>query len=93
MYQEDDLTFLRTLFANCTWHVAKTMPNIPHSYTRGREWGSWEHFRWAVYFIREHGIDERFYSRIYRYFYLDGYKHWTMDENPNDVILINRAAA
>ena len=79
-----------------TWHFAKTMPQIPHWYTRGREWSSLDEFAEAVDLINLEGIEERWGNRTYKYYHIDGYKYWTMEEPDvpsHKHILINRAKA
>lgn len=75
------------------FRVAKSMPNIPHSYTRRREWSDEKQFVDVVVFIREHGVPEKFFSKTFIYLYIDGFKYWTMGSPLDETILINRAAA
>ena len=82
---------LRNLLNECVWHVAKSMPNIPHSYTRKREWLNQDLFDQLVIYINTHGRKERFYKTVFTYYYLNDYKYWTMDKDLSKVILINRA--
>lgn len=78
------------------WHFAKTMPQIPHWYTRGREWASIDEFAEAVDLIDRMGVKEKWGKRAYRYYYIGDYKYWTMEAHgvpSHDHILINRAKA
>lgn len=76
---------------SASFRFAKTMPKIPHEYTRRREWSDEILFENVVKFIRENGRQERFWRSIYTYYYLDGWKYWTMGEPVAETILINRA--
>jgi len=83
------------LLAN-TWHFAKTMPQTPHWYTRGREWSSLDEFAEAVDLINLRGVTETWGNRQYKYYYIGEYKYWTMekpDVPSHKHILINRAKA
>ena len=73
------------------WHFAKTMPNIPHSYARRREWKNDATFFAVCRCIMEHGKPERFYSRVYNYLYSDTHKYWLVENEIEKNILINRA--
>ena len=83
----------RNLLSN-VWHFAKTMPQIPHWYTRSREWQSQYEFNEAVDLINRKGVDKKWGNTIYKYYYIDNYQYWTMEEKnlPSQYhILINRA--
>tara|TARA_Y100001938_G_scaffold110791_1_gene151474 strand:+ start:328 stop:597 length:270 start_codon:yes stop_codon:yes gene_type:complete len=73
------------------WHFAKSMPKIPHSYARRREWQDDDSFFAVCDCIMRHGKPERFYSRIYRYLYSDTHKYWLVENDIYQNILINRA--
>lgn len=47
----------------------------------------------VVTFIRRNGISESFWRRSYIYFYLNGYKYWTMGDAVEDTIILNRTKA
>jgi len=81
-----DLVLLTTKFTR-----AKTMPNIPHSWTARKEWEDQELFNSIVLHIREFGIKEQFYSKTYIYYYANGFKYWTMGRVVSETIIINRA--
>jgi len=77
-----------------TWHYAKSMPQIPHSYTRAKEWKSIDEFAEVIDLINKKGILEKWKGKSYRYYYLGEYKYWTMDSPKlpsHEHILINRA--
>ena len=76
---------------SASFRFAKSMPKIPHEYTRRKEWGNDILFEDVVKFIRENGRQERFWSKVYTYYHLDGYKYWTMGAPIAETILINRA--
>ena len=72
------------------------MPQIPHSYTRAREWDNKFEFAEAVDLIRNNGVPELFHGKEYVYLYFGNYKYWTMEEEDvpsSEHILINRAEA
>ena len=73
------------------WSCAKSMPTIPHEYTRVSDWDSKTEFEEAVIFIREYGIVESFYKQKYIYLYGAKYKFWTMGASPVKTEIINRA--
>ena len=84
----------RAFISRCTWKVAKTMPWVPHSYvvihTLPKE--DREEFRWFASTIRKYGRMLAWGKKAPKpYWFIDEYKYWVMDENPEDSILINRA--
>tara|TARA_R110000737_G_scaffold313054_1_gene322501 strand:- start:456 stop:725 length:270 start_codon:yes stop_codon:yes gene_type:complete len=79
------------LLSENTYHFAKSMPTIPHSYTRGREWHDNNEFIKVAWFIFENGVKESFGKKTYNYFYANDYKYWIMNTAPDTTILINRA--
>jgi len=74
------------------WIFAKSMANIPHSYTLRRESLNQQMFTDLVIFIRTNGYQEKFFKQTYTYFKYKGYKYWTMGAEPELTTLINRAA-
>ena len=72
------------------YQFAKSMPFIPHWYTLREKWQD-PQFEEAVQEIREHGYDENFGKRVFRYFNANGYKYWSMGAPVEETILINRA--
>ena len=85
-----DLARVRAFIDSHEWHFAKTMPQIPHWYCLRKDKGDNEEFLWFARYIQEHSTPGLFCGRTYYYFYLDGYKYWSMDERPEDCDLINR---
>jgi hypothetical protein len=79
------------LLSENTFHFAKSMPKIPHAYTRGREWKSQSEFLSVAEYIHTHGVPEKFWKKTYYYFYANDHKYWVMDDDPIDVEIINRA--
>ena len=59
---------------------AKTMPQIPHYWTHRKDWFNDVDFCDVVMFIREWGIKEKWSNRTFIYYYANGYKYWTMNE-------------
>ena len=81
------------LLNEAEFKFAKTMPEIPHSYTRlhanwkGRE-KDW--FK-VVKYIWENSVKEHWkFNQYYNYYYANGYKYWVMDESIEKTDLINR---
>ena len=79
---------IRKYISSVKWQYAKTMPEIPHEYTI-KGWnpdkvGEFEDF---VKYINEHGKDEEFYGKTYRYLVVDDYKYWAMDDVINREII------
>ena len=85
-----DLARVRSFIETHEWHFAKTMPQIPHWYCLRKDKNDVEDFLWFAQYIREHSVPGLFYGKTYFYYYLDGYKYWTMDDRPDDCDLINR---
>ncbi len=79
------------LLAQQEFTFAKTMANIPHSYTVRKNWKSDKDFVDVVLHMREHGIVEFFFKKPYVYFYANGYKYWTMGNDMTITRIINRA--
>ena len=73
------------------YKFAKTMPKTPHHYTLRKTWGVGKDFEDCVQFIRDNGDHEKFYGKEFIYYYLDGFKYWTMGSPVEKTILINRA--
>jgi hypothetical protein len=76
------------------WQYAKTMPQMPHEYTRrvcSIEAGLEDDFVWFVLAIREFGFKHVFGRRTYMYLKVDDYHYWTMGDLIENTILINRA--
>tara|TARA_Y100000401_G_C8256741_1_gene191124 strand:- start:51 stop:329 length:279 start_codon:yes stop_codon:yes gene_type:complete len=84
---------VQEILENTNFKFAKTMKNIPHSYTLKENWENKNLFHDIVLFIREHGVQEKFYKKTYTYLYLNGYKYWTMGFHPKITRLINKAKA
>jgi hypothetical protein len=74
-----------------TFVFAKTMPNTPHEYVvRSPE----NKADYVALFraVQEHGKDERFQKRRYRYWHAgDGWKYWAMTTDERQSRIINRA--
>lgn len=67
------------------------MPKIPHSYARKKECIDKNKFIQTCIAIREHGSEEKFFSKSFVYLYDKNFKYWVMDDNPLDAQIINRA--
>jgi uncharacterized membrane protein YbaN (DUF454 family) len=79
------------LLLSAKFVYAKSMPRFPHWYTLRRSWRNAADFEAVVQFIRDHGKPEKFYGRVYLYFYVGKNKYWTMGSPLPETILINRA--
>jgi hypothetical protein len=84
-----------SLLNKAKFKFAKSMARIPHSYSLRAGWDDAE-FVEVVKYMREHGEKEMFYSKMYIYYYANGYKYWTMgcplhNDAKTGTILINRA--
>jgi hypothetical protein len=81
---------LRDFVEISTWRVATTYASTwPHEYVV-RTIQNQELIVALARHISEHGIDESFYSRVFRYHHENGKVYWCMDSNPESVTLINR---
>lgn len=86
----NDFERAKRFIASHEWHFAKTMAHIPHWYCLRNDQRDFDRFKWFVKFIRENSREGRFYSKTFRYFYLNGYKYWDMDATPEVCDLVNR---
>ena len=59
---------IRVLFDRVQWRFAKSMPKIPHWYTRRGDWQSEDDFKWTVAYLNSNAVSESFYGRTYKYF-------------------------
>lgn len=82
---------VQKLLSDEKWIFAKSMPKIPHEYTRKREWKNPELFYDVAKFIMDNGAPETFWKRTYSYYRYNGKKYWVMDADAKDCTLINRA--
>lgn len=87
---------IHNLLNSANYIFAKTMANIPHEYTKRDWWRIDSDFVDVVIYIRKFGKEESFFGKKYIYYYLDGYKYWTMG-NPvsyadkSKTFILNRA--
>ena len=87
----NDIQFLTDKLPKANYKFAKTMANMPHSYTLKTTWSNQEDFFLCVELIRTHGYQEEFLGKTYTYFDIGDYKYWTMGASVKETILINRA--
>lgn len=90
---DEEAEAFRAYVKKVRWQVAKTYSKTwPHAYTI-RWWNKEldEEFCRLVLFIRANGVKERFYKAIRPYFYIDGYKYWTMGDPLETTWVLNRA--
>lgn len=74
------------------WKEAKTYAKTaPHEYTI-RDWRKdlEDTFVEFALYIREVGVQEKFYSRTHTYFYHGDYKYWTMGDPIDVTVVLNR---
>ncbi len=86
------LQAFREYVAQVKWQFAKTYAKkSPHEYTV-KEWNQELESKMieTAWFIKGHGRLEMFNGYPYIVFFLDGWKYWTMDDNPDETDLINR---
>lgn len=60
------------------WTFARTMPKIPHYYTLRKDFRRDIDFVNMAKHIREFGVKEKWHGREFIYFYMNGWKYWTM---------------
>jgi len=91
-YKAEDLENIRKYIAKVEWINAKTYTTAPHEYVLKTAKPELESdFISFVKFIRSNGYDEKFWNKTYRYFDIDGYQYWAMDDVIEKTVLINRA--
>ena len=73
------------------WRFAKSMPHIPHYYTRRSDCSDVKKFEQLVVFLRSQAVEEKFFSKTFLYFYYGNHKYWTMGSPPEKTQVINRA--
>lgn len=90
MHIDDIRQFIKSVLWTCSKHYSKTAEHdyIVYDYLDDENKKT---FRSFVLFIRENGKEERFFSKKYIYYYLDGYKYWTMGNPLEETIILNRA--
>jgi hypothetical protein len=91
----DDIGFLNKNLEIAKYTFAKTMATTPHHYTLRIDWDDADFVK-TVELIRKHGKKQKFFSKEYIYYYLNGYKYWTMgcplhNCNKTGTILVNKA--
>lgn len=75
------------------WKEAKTYKQTaPHEYLVFDELSNKDKviFIDFVIHIRKNGIKERFWRTFFIYYYLDGYKYWTMGNPIEETTILNR---
>jgi hypothetical protein len=73
------------------WTFAKTMPHIPHWWTRRKgEHPEDPDFDAFVNYIRKHGYRARWGRHVNTYLELGEWKYWTMGAPVAETIIINR---
>lgn len=86
----NDLDRLIANIRSSEWQFAKTMAYMPHFYTVGKKWADFDEFIWTANAVVKHGVMQQFFKDKRKYFYLDGWRYWVMDKDPNDAAIINR---
>jgi|TARA_B110000259_G_C13848747_1_gene335870 hypothetical protein len=80
--------------ADAEYKFAKTMADIPHSYTLLHKHWSNRKDEWfgVIKFVWENSVKEHWkYGKYYNYYYANGYKYWSMDPSIAKTDLLNRA--
>ena len=88
-----DVLRIQKNLRSASYKYAKTMPHIPHYYTVGKTWDDFDEFIWTANYVAKNGILQKFFKNNTprrRYYYLDGWRYWVMDKNPDDAAIINR---
>lgn len=75
------------------WTFAKTMPYIPHWWSRRIDWKNDSLFNQVVMYIRDKGKAQTFGTRTFTYYYAGIWKYWTMGNPLSQTTIINRAKA
>lgn len=91
MNRINDIQFLTDKLPKADYKFAKSMADMPHSYSLKDNWLNKENFFLCVELIRTHGYQEEFLGKTYTYFDVGDYKYWTMGAPVKETILINRA--
>lgn len=91
----DDFNWLADKLLRAKFTFAKTMPEMPHSYTLRKNWVDADFVR-AVELIRKYGYKRRFKNEDYLSFDILGESYWTMGAPINlnghpHTLLINKA--
>lgn len=63
---------------------------IPHWYIVKHKSSAPELFPQVVDYIYNHGVEERFGKRVFKYLYLGDFKYWCMGAPVNETTIINR---
>ena len=71
------------------WTFAKSLSSTPHWYIV-RDKVDDEDYVKLYKFIKTHYIEEKFYSKTFRYCYIGKYKYWIMTDDINQSRIINR---
>ncbi len=86
------MTIFEKFLQRAEWHWAKSYAKTaPHWYVVRGEFADDKTFDDVVLFMRENGVDERFYSKTFTYYYHGGFKYWTMGNPVEQTTIINRA--
>lgn len=75
------------------WVFAKTYAKtFPHEYVVVDRLSATDKKRLYIFvkMIREFGYDKNFFTRVFKYLEVGGYKYWTMDELIMETTILNR---
>lgn len=88
----DEVEMFREYIPAVKWQFAKTYAKTsPHEYTVGKWKPEYQDKMVQIaWFIKKHGQHQMFKGYPYIVYFLDGWKYWTMDDNPDNTTLINR---
>lgn len=73
------------------WTFAKTMPWNPHFWIVKDKSRNVQEFEDVAEWIQKNGEPYWFFKTIYKCFYYNGFRYWTMGNPPKETTIINRA--
>lgn len=75
------ITKFKNFLSGEKWTFAKTMPEIPHHYIVKEKLSKEDQklYDEFYYYVKKNGYSEEFYGKEYRYYDLDGYKYWFIE--------------
>ena len=84
---------IKKFIDSADWVFAKTYAKTaPHEYAvREKNKHLEDEFVYFVKFIRKHGYEEKFWSKMHIYYDVGKYKYWTMGNPIDETVVLNRA--
>ena len=93
-WHEFDAMSMQNFVEGSRWINSKTYEKTaPHEYIFKYNLSSIEQekFYRAVLYIRDMGVDKKFYSKTFRYLHMGNYKFWTYGDPAKETYILNRA--